>query len=251
MSALTQSFLFRAVTAFFKHDLKLKRAEDGVRIVLQERKVVPKAPSRQEKVQQRENQELDLIRTQLAELLDTLPSTRQTMRHLVFVEQALIKKGLRALHKLPLDVLQHALAQLEGLVTNWAPAGLANLRSKMAVSILDRENSDPEAENDAYRTAAVMDSKAPPTPAVAAVEKVAEQAAEAAAVESDEAALAAAYAMLGNLVPKASEPVPAVETQAELGSRSAKAMHRRRTDRPTFADTAPPDSLKLRELQAS
>lgn len=248
MSALTQNFLFRAVNAFFKHDLKLKRAEDGVRIVLQERKVEPKPPSRQEKAQARENQELEQIRAQLAELLDTLPGTRETMRHLVFVEQALVKKGLRALHKLPLDVLQHALQQLEGLVTNWAPAGLANLRSKMAVCILDRENSDPEAEADAYRTAAVLDSKAPPAPVVT---KAAEQAAEAAAVESDEAALAAAYAMLGNLVPKASEPPPMVETQAELGSRSAKAMHRRRDDRPTFADTAPPDSLKLRELQPS
>jgi hypothetical protein len=251
MSALTQSFLFRAVTAFFKHDLKLKRAEDGVRIVLQERKFEPKPPTRQQKVQQRENQELELIRKQLAELLDTLPGTRDTMRHLVFVEQALAKKGLRALHKLPLEVLEHALSQLEGLVTNWAPVGLANLRSKMAVSILDREHSDPEAENDAYRTAAVLDSKAPPTPAVAAVEKAAEQAAEAAAVQSDEAALAAAYAMLGNLVPKSEAPAVEVETQAELGSRSAKSMHRRRGDRPTFADTAPPDSLKLRELQIS
>lgn len=250
MSALTQNFLFRAVHAFFKHDLKLKRAEDGVRIVLQERKVAPKPPTRQQKAEQRENQELALIRTQLAELLDTLPGTRDTMRHLVFVEQALAKKGLRALHKLPLEVLEHALSQLEGLVTNWAPAGLANLRSKMAVSILDREHADPEAENDAYRTAAVMDSKAPPAAAAAAIEKAAERAAEAAAVQSDEAALAAAYAMLGNLVPKASEPAHEVETQTELGSRSAKAMHRRRTDRPAFADTAPPDSLKLRELQA-
>lgn len=248
MSALTQSFLFRAVTAFFKHDLKLKRAEDGVRIVLQERKVVPRPLTRQEKVQQREGEELALMRTQLAELLDTLPGTRETMRHLVFVEQALAKKGMRALHKLPLDVLQHALSQLEGLVTNWAPAGLANLRSKMAVSILDREHGDHEAENDAYQTAAVLDSRAPPAPVVV---KAAEEAAEAAAQESDEAALAAAYAMLGNLVPKVEAPVVAVETQTELGSRSAKAMHRRRTDRPTFADTAPPDSLKLRELQAS
>ena len=248
MSALTQSFLFRAFAAFFKHDLKLKRAEDGVRIVLQERKVEPRPLTRQEKVQKREGEELALMRTQLAELLDTLPGTRETMRHLVFVEQALAKKGMRALHKLPLDVLQHALSQLEGLVTNWAPAGLANLRSKMAVSILDREHADPEAENDAYQTAAVLDSKAPPAPVVV---KAAEEAAEAAAMESDEAELAAAYAMLGNLVPKSEPEVVAVETQAELGSRSAKAMHRRRNDRPTFADTAPPDSLKLRELQAS
>lgn len=244
MSALTQNFLFRAITAFFKHDLKLKRAEDGVRIVLQERKAESKPPSRQEKAQQRENDELALIRKQLAELLDQLPGTRDAMRHLVFVEQALQKKGLRALHKLPLDVLQHALSQLEGLVTNWSPAGLANLRSKMAVCILDREHMDPEAENDAYRTAAVLDS-APPQPAPAEELATPEQ------VKSDEDALAAAYAMLGNLVTKPDAPVPVVEMQGELGSKSAKTMNRRRGDRPSFADTAPPDSLKLRELQPS
>jgi len=242
MSALQNSLLFQlihsvrhGVTAFFQHDLKLKRAEDGVRIVLQERPAEPKTrvPSRQEKVAQRENEELKLMRTQLAELLNELPGARDTMRHLVFVEQALQKKGMRALHKLPLDVLQRALEQLEGLVTNWAPVGLASLRSKMAVCILDREHMDPEAEADAYRTAAVLDS-APPEPAEPLPQR------------SDDEALAAAYAALGNLAPS-SEPV-AIVTQGELNSRSARVLQRE-AQRPAFRDTAPPDTLKLRELQ--
>jgi len=245
MSAGHNSLLFRlihsvrhGVTAFFKHDLKLKRAEDGVRIVLQERPAesAARAPSRQEKAAQRENQELELMRVQLAELLNELPGTRDALRHLVFVEQALAKKGLRALHKLPLDVLERALEQLEGLVVNWAPVGLASLRSRMAVCILDREHMDPEAEADAYRTAAVLDSTPPP----AAAEPVSER--------SDDEALAAAYAALGNLAPH-SQSV-AIETQGELGSLSARVLQRA-ARRPAFRDTAAQDSLKLRELQAS
>jgi hypothetical protein len=246
MSVIQNTLLYRlvhsvshGVTAFFKHDLKLKRAEDGVRIVLQERPAQAKAraPTRQEKVAQRDNHELELMRVELAALLNELPGTRDTMRHLVFVEQALAKKGLRSLHRLPLDVLQRALEQLEGLVTNWAPVGLASLRSKMAVCILDREHMDPEAEADAYRTAAVLDSTPPPTRAEPVPER------------SDDEALAAAYAALGQLAPLA-EPA-AVVTQGELGSRSARVLQRE-AQRPTFRDSAPSDSLKLRsELQAS
>jgi hypothetical protein len=132
-----------------------------------------------------------------------MPETRQTMRHLVFVEQALAKKGLKALHKLPLDVLQHALAQLEGLVTNWSPVGLASLRSKMAVAIIDRDHLDHDAEADVYRTAAVLDAPCP-RPVCAP---------ESALGPSDDDALAAAYAALGAVAPGA------VETQSELGSR--------------------------------
>ena len=176
------------------------------------------------------------MQAQLAELLSELPETRHTMRQLAFVEQALNKKGLRALHKLPLDVLQRALEQLEGLVTNWAPVGLASLRSKMAVCILDREHMDPEAEADAYRTAAVLDSTPPPAPAEPVHER------------SDDEALAAAYAALGALAPH-SEPA-AIVTHGELNSRSARVLSRE-AQRPAFRDTAPPDSLKLRELQAS
>lgn len=204
-----------AAAAFFRHDLTLRRDGDAVRLALEQRDG-PKSSrqSRAEAVVQREKEELALIRSELAALLNELPTTRQTMRHLVFVEQALAKKGLRALHKIPLDVLQRALEQLEGLVTNWSPVGLANLRSKMAVAIIDREHHDPEKEADAYRTAAVAE------PNEAHESLLSEPASQPHVEEvSDDEALAAAYAALGAMA-----PAGAIELQGELGSPSSRAM---------------------------
>ncbi len=204
--------LRQAVAAFFRHDLALRRDDSGLQIVLEPKveagpKKKPKKGSREDVTQRKDKHELTLVLEQLGTLLSELPETRQTMRPLVFVEQALQKKGLRAVHKLPLDVLERALEQLEGLVTNWSPVGLANLRSKMAVAILDREHMDPEAEVDAYRTAAVIDVLAE-VPALPAVQTV-----------SDDEALAAAYAAMGAL-----PATDVIEFQGELGSSSAKAM---------------------------
>jgi hypothetical protein len=198
----------KAAAAFFSHHIALRRDEGQVLIVLQERadpERKNKAQLRAEQLAREEREEFELMMSQLRGLLDEIADTRTAMRHLAFVEQSLGRKGLRALHKLPLDVLRRALEQFEGLVTNWSPAGLANLRSKMAVAIIDREHSDPEAENDAYRTAAVLDAS--PMTSLPEVE-----------VRSDDEALAAAYAALGNLAPVG------VEIQGELGSASTKAL---------------------------
>ena len=172
------------------------------------------------------------MRKQLAELLDELPETRQALRHLVFVEHAIGKHGLKALHKLPVDVLERALSQFEGLVTNWSPVGLASLRSKMAVAIIDRDHQNPANDDEVYRTAAVMDTL-PVMPAAVEPES------------NDDEALAAAYAALGNLAPGVA---PVVEMQGELNSPSARVLERAAT-RPTEQATAAPDSIKLRELQ--
>ena len=235
MNALSQIFnpLRYAVAAIFKRDLALRRAPEGVRIVLESRSTSggrkTRPPSRAEVSERRESHELALIRKELAALLDDQPEARQTLRHLVFVEQALGKKGLRALHKLPLDVLQRALEQFESLVINWSPLGLANLRSKMAVAVIDREHMDPDAEADAYRTAAVFDA-APEHAAAAAEER------------SDDEALAAAYAALGNLAPS-----HGVEVQGELDSPVARAIEREAA-RPLERAGPVRDEIKLREL---
>ncbi len=232
-----------AMAAFFSHDLALRRAEDGVRIVLEERPRPgrPRPPTRAEVTAAKDAQDLALMREQLAALLDELPETRATMRHLVFVEQALKKKGLRTLHKLPLDVLQRALDQLEGLVTNWSPVGLASLRSKMAVAIIDREHMDPDAETDAYNTAAVLEPL-----------QVEPAAAPAVSARSDDEALAAAYAALGDFavapVESASDPGPeTVAMQGDLGSPSTRALARQAL-RP-LARLAEPVDIELRALQ--
>jgi len=218
--------------AFFKHDLALRRSEAGVEIVLEERAAsgrAAKPASRAEEAQRKAREELLLMRGQLGEVLDELPSTREAMRHLAFIEHALARKGLRALQKLPVNVLQRGLEQFEGLITNWSPVGLAALRSKIAVAIIDREHEQPEEpDEDIYRTAAVLDG----APRAAAQAAGAEELGE-------DAALAAAYAALG-----AAAPVDGVQMQGELGSQSARTV-----GRAAPGGHAPLDDLRLRELQ--
>lgn len=230
--------LKNAVLAFFKYDLTLRRSEGQVRLVLEDPLHEPKAkpPTRAQQAAQRENRELTLAREELARVLDDDPRLRSTARHLAFVEHALEKKGWRGLYKVPLDVLQKALAQLEDLVTNWSPEGLASLRSKMAVAVIDREHDNPEAEADAYRTAAILDN--PPQMAAQAIDNAK------ASAEDEDAALRAAYEAMGVVAPGAA---PAVEMQAELGSRSAQGLARG-ASRAT-APTGPVD-IRLRDLQA-
>jgi hypothetical protein len=242
MSLITQltSPFRHAFSAVFRRHLSVRVAQGGVKVTLKDDPYLPaeqRLPSRAELAARKEQQEFALIQIQLAELLADLPETRATMRHLVFVEKALERKGLRALHKLPLDVLQRALEQLEGLVVNWSPVGLAALRSKMAVAIIDREHqgSAAEAEADAYRTAAVLDTM-PMEEFRAGVE-----------VRTDDDALTAAYAALGNLAPGA------VELQGELGSSAGRQLARdqaRDQARELERETAPATrAISLRELQ--
>lgn len=244
MSALNRLFdPFRtAAAAFFKHDLAVRRDGPTVKLVLEERPRPgqPPKPTRAEMIARKEKEELAQMRAELAALLNELPETRHTMRHLVFVEQALAKKGLRALRKVPLDVLQRALEQFEGLVVNWSPVGLASLRSKMAVAVIDREHMDPEDEGDLHQTAAVLESpttkrrESPPAPAP-----------EPASQRSEEEALAAAYAALGSLAPD-SAMSELVEMQPELGARSAKPVTRFQNS--SLQDEPLPE-IKMRELR--
>ena len=237
--------LRQVAAAFFKHDLALRRDGVEVRLVLEERpKAAPRTPSRAELAQRKDDAELAQMRAELAALLNELPETRQTMRHLVFVEHALAKKGLKALHKVPLDVLQHALDQLEGLVVNWSPVGLANLRSKMAVAVIDREHMDPDAESDIFRTSAVFDH------APAAVAREPQPNAE----SSDDEALAAAYAALGacssgdGAIDGAAH-VPAgegVQMHTELGSRSGKVVLRAQN---SALSPQPREEIRIRQLE--
>jgi hypothetical protein len=235
MSFLSLLFkpLRRAYSAVFRQHVSLRVAKGQVRVVLRDDPMTPAAqrePTRAELAARKEQQELVLIQRQLAELLNDLPETRATLRHLVFVEKALERKGMRALHKLPLDVLQRALEQLEGLVVNWSPVGLAALRSKMAVAIIDREThvNPVDAEADAYRTAAVMDTLP------------AEEFKSGLDVRTDDDALAAAYAALGDLAPSAP-----VQMQGELGSTSGRAL----TRETVRTAAVPAGEIKLRELQ--
>jgi len=227
-----------AAAAFFRHDLALKRGHQGVEIVLEPRLPDGTKPNRKSAVvdeaRRKARAELDLLLLQLKELLDEVPETRATLKQLVFVEHALQKKGLKALHKLPMPVLQKALEQFEGLVTNWSPAGLANLRSKMAVAIIDRENHDPSKEADAYRTASVAE------PEDVLPSQPMEHHPEVHSISDDEA-LAAAYAALGSMA-----PAGAIELQGELGSTSTRALAM-----PPPRPTESAGEIQIRKLEAT
>jgi len=82
------------------------------------------------------------LRAALKELLDSHPPTRRVMRHLGYFERALATQGLRAMSEVPVEVLAESLRQLESIVSNWSNHHLADLRSKMAVAVVDRSR-DP------------------------------------------------------------------------------------------------------------
>jgi hypothetical protein len=86
------------------------------------------------------------MRHELHALLSQHPSSRQLMRHLDLVERTLRRGGREALEALPIRVITKALAQLELLVRDWSPAGLAELRSRLAVMVKTRP---PETEREA------------------------------------------------------------------------------------------------------
>ncbi len=229
------SALKKAMVAFFRHDVVLQRDDEGVHICFEDREnTVPRPPTRAQRAAQKDQATLERARAGLAALLDEDATLRSGLRQLAFVEHALEKKGWRGLHKIPLDVLQKALEQLESMVQNWSDEGLACLRSKMAVAVIDREHMDPSKEPDAYRTAAVLDS--PPTVAAKAI-RAAKAAATDEAAEGvevtpvdDAQALLAAYAAMG----LQTEPAAAaVEVHGELASPSAKALAREARRTPT------------------
>jgi hypothetical protein len=76
---------------------------------------------------------------QLRALLDRQGSARRVLRALALLEQGLARHGWQVLEQMPLPALRRALEQLEGLVSNWAPAGLSALRSKLAVALIERD----------------------------------------------------------------------------------------------------------------
>lgn len=125
---------------FFRSDLRV-RLRGGLRLEIAEIRQA-RSPEVAELELARGRAELALMLRELAQVLDQDAEIRPALRHLVYMESALAQDGLRALDKVPLDVLARAHEQLEGLVTNWEPRGLAGLRSKMAVAVMEREAQD-------------------------------------------------------------------------------------------------------------
>ncbi len=98
------------------------------------------------------------MRRDLYSLLERHPASRQTMRHLDLIERTLRRIDIDAVEALPVKVLAKGLDELEALVWDWSPVGLAALRSRLAVQVKQRRH-----EADALTTSQFerYDSSAP------------------------------------------------------------------------------------------
>jgi hypothetical protein len=93
-----------------------------------------------------------LMKRDLYQLLEQHPSSRQLLRYLDLVERTLRRGGLDALEDLPVRVIAKALHEMERLVWDWSSAGLAELRSRLAVMVKTRPL---DAQREAANTAAL------------------------------------------------------------------------------------------------
>ena len=78
------------------------------------------------------------MRRDLYELMQQHPDARKVMRHLDLLERTLRTEGYAAVEIMPVRALASALAQLERLVWDWTPAGLAELRSRLSILVKTR-----------------------------------------------------------------------------------------------------------------
>lgn len=80
------------------------------------------------------------MRRDLYTLLERHPASRQTMRHLDMIERTLRRVDIDAVEALPVKVLAKGLDELEALVWDWSPVGLAEVRSRLAVAVKRRRH---------------------------------------------------------------------------------------------------------------
>jgi len=80
------------------------------------------------------------MRRDLYSLLERHPASRQTMRHLDLIERTLRRIDIDAVEALPVKVLAKGLDELEALVRDWSPVGLAAVRSRLAVQVKQRRH---------------------------------------------------------------------------------------------------------------
>ncbi len=129
----------RVARAIFIDDIRLQRDAQGVRVVLAPAGATDSAPARTPvRPSDAAAERLHRIRTQLDAVMGESPGIRRRLQELAYVEQMLGEMGLALLERAPLAVLAKAQQQLEDQIVDWSPAGLADLRSLMAVAVKDR-----------------------------------------------------------------------------------------------------------------
>lgn len=81
----------------------------------------------------------------LTNVLNKHPSSRSVFRQLTMLENTLLDRGPRVIDKLPLELLEGSLEQLETLVTDWSARDLAFLRSRLSVTVTTRQKRERTA----------------------------------------------------------------------------------------------------------
>ena len=81
------------------------------------------------------------MRDELRRELAVQAANGRQFPHLARFERRFSKLGLGALEAVPVDQLRRALSEFETMVRNWSSAHLADLRSRMAVTLADRNSA--------------------------------------------------------------------------------------------------------------
>jgi hypothetical protein len=119
----------QSVGTFFKRPLNLENGE--IKLGVARSTLLAQARADERKHVRR-------MRADLFFMLEQHPSSRELVRSLALVERTLQLKGFNGVDQLPQKVLARALTELERLVWDWSPVGLAELRSRLAVLVKNK-----------------------------------------------------------------------------------------------------------------
>ncbi|MEQ1804496.1 MAG: hypothetical protein ABL900_03885 [Burkholderiaceae bacterium] len=81
------------------------------------------------------------MRTELKDLLNLSAGARDVLQHLAGLERALKTLGLGAFEGLPSHVLKRTAAQLENVLPQPVPAGIAEIRTRIAKALAAHERA--------------------------------------------------------------------------------------------------------------
>ncbi len=137
LKSQTGSSLFHSVGAFLKRPLNLQNGE--IRLGVARSTLIEQARATERKHVRR-------MRADLFFMLEQHPASRDLVRALALVERTMQRSGFEGVDKLPQKVLARALVELERLVRDWSPVGLAELRSRLAV-LVKTKPVEPERES--------------------------------------------------------------------------------------------------------
>ena len=150
------------VGAFFKRPLNLQNG--AITLGLARSTLIEQARATERKHVRR-------MRADLFFMLEQHPASRELVRSLALVERTMQRSGFDGVDQLPQKVLARALTELERLVWDWSPVGLAELRSRLAVLVKNKpveiakaaapESESPEGPASRISVFAGLDSAQP------------------------------------------------------------------------------------------